>query len=271
MKKRLFILLIALSILPNLFASGQSENLHLKMATTTSTENSGLLDKLLPVFEEKTGMKIDVIAVGTGKAIKLGENGDVDLILVHARSREDQFVENNFGINRKDVMFNDFVILGPAEDPSQIKGMNDGAAAMKRIMESNSDFLSRGDDSGTHTKEKYLWNKTAITPEGIWYKETGQGMGAVLTMTDELYGYTLSDRGTFLSMQDKLSLEILVEGDPDLFNPYGIIAVNPEIHKDINHSGAMKFIDFITSDKGQEIINNFRNNGEQLFFGNGEN
>ncbi|MDA3811633.1 MAG: substrate-binding domain-containing protein [Spirochaetaceae bacterium] len=266
MKKRLIALLLAFIISHTIFASGQSENVHLRMATTTSTDNSGLLNLLLPVFEKDSRYKVDVIAVGTGKAITLGENGDVDVILVHARSQEDAFVDGGFGINRKDVMFNDFVILGPESDPAGIKGMKDGATALKKIRESGSDFLSRGDNSGTHTKEKAFWSVTE--PAGTWYKETGQGMGTVLTMTSEVQGYTLTDRGTYLSMKDKLDLKVLVEGDPELFNPYGVIAVNPKLHENINLKGAMAFIDFITSPKGQDLINSYKVNGNQLFFGN---
>ena len=268
MKRRLITLLAALFIMPALSASGQSEKIHLKMATTTSTDNSGLLNEILPVFEQETGIKVDVIAVGTGKAIVLGENGDVDIIFVHARSKEDAFIDGGFGINRKDVMFNDFVILGPESDPAGINGMLNGAEALKQIKESGSDFLSRGDDSGTHSKEKYLWAKSNIIPEGVWYKETGQSMGSVLTMTNEIKGYTLTDRGTYLSMKHNLDLQILVEGDPELYNPYGIIAVNPERHNNLNINGALSFIDFITSEKGQDLINNFKMNGDQLFFGN---
>lgn len=268
-KSRLFLIyLFLLSLSYNLLAEGQQENpvKHVKLATTTSTENSGLLDQLLPVFFEDTGIQVDVIAVGTGKAIALGENGDVDLILVHARSREDQFVDLGYGVNRRDVMHNDFVILGPADDPAGIKGMINGSEALKQIAESQSDFLSRGDDSGTHTKERSLWITAGITPTGVWYKETGQGMGAVLAMADEVQGYTLTDRGTYLAMKDKLTLQVLVEGDPNLFNPYGVIAVNREKHNQVNFDGAMEFILFLTSRKGQTIIRDFKKNGEVLFY-----
>jgi len=252
----------------NLSAEGQWDNAdeHIKLATTTSTENSGLLAELLPVFQEKSGIQVDVIAVGTGKAITHGENGDVDLILVHARSREDAFVDAGFGVNRRDVMHNDFVLLGPAGDPAGIKGKTDAADAFSAIASAEGEFLSRGDDSGTHSKEKSLWSAAGIIPGGIWYKETGQGMGSVLTMSSEVQAYTLTDRGTYLAMKEKLELEVLVEGDSRLFNPYGVIAVNPQKYKHVNYSGAMEFITFLTSPEGQSIINRFKKNGEQLFY-----
>ncbi len=242
------------------------ENPRLKLATTTSTENTGLLDVLLPAFEQKTGYKVDVIAVGTGKAIAHGEAGDVDLIMVHARSREDAFVENGFGVNRRDLMHNDFVVLGPDSDPAGIKGMNDAAAAFAKIAEVNADFVSRGDDSGTHVKEKEIWQSSGAVNDGKWYKEAGQGMGTVITMTDDMQGYTLTDRGTYLAMKDNITIDIVVEGDPVLFNPYGVIAVNPELHKHVNFEGAMALIDFVTGAEGQDIIRNFKKNGEQLFY-----
>jgi tungstate transport system substrate-binding protein len=264
----LLIVLFAVFFSVNLSAEGQWDNAdeHIKLATTTSTENSGLLAELLPVFQEKSGIQVDVIAVGTGKAIAHGENGDVDLILVHARSREDAFVDDGFGVNRRDVMHNDFVLLGPADDPAGIKGETDAAEAFKAIAAVEGEFLSRGDDSGTHSKEKFLWSAAGITPGGIWYKETGQGMGSVLTMSSEVQAYTLTDRGTYLAMKDKLELQVLVEGDSRLFNPYGIIAINPEKHSHINYPGAMEFITFLTSPEGQSIINRFKKNGEQLFY-----
>ena len=250
-----------------LFSEGKSEvPRHLKLATTTSTENSGLLDVLLPAFERKTGVKVAVIAVGTGKAIALGENGDVDIIMVHARDREDKFVSEGWGVARHDLMHNDFVILGPASDPAGIKGLKDAAEAFKKISNSKAPFISRADDSGTNIKEKFIWGKAGISPSGTWYKEAGQGMGAVIVMANDMEAYTLSDRGTYLSMKDKVDLMILAEGDKRLFNPYGIIAVNPEKHKGINFKDAEKLIDFLTSEEGQRIIKNYKKNGEQLFY-----
>lgn len=250
-----------------LFSAGKAETpRHLKLATTTSTDNSGLLDVILPVFEKKTGIKVDVIAVGTGKAIALGENGDVDIIMVHARAREDMFVDQGFGVDRHDLMHNDFVILGPESDPAEIKGLKDAAEAFRRISGSKSSFISRADDSGTNIKEKFLWEEAGISPSGTWYKEAGQGMGAVITMADDMDAYTLSDRGTYLSMHDKTDLLILSEGDRRLFNPYGIIAVNPEKHKGINFEDAEKLIVFLTSLEGQRIIKDYKKDGQQLFY-----
>lgn len=262
MKKTLLVLLLfAIAVT---FLSADSGRL--KLATTTSTDNSGLLDILIPPFEDRTGLKVDVIAVGTGKAIKLGEKGDVDVILVHARAAEDKFVNEGYGVNRMDVMHNDFILLGPAGDPAGIKGNMSAADALKKISESKSQFISRGDDSGTHKKEKSLWKTAGITPKGRWYKEVGQGMGAVINMTNDLQAYTMTDRGTYLSMKEKINLEIVVEGDSVLFNPYGVIAVNPELHSHVNFEGAMAFINWLTSVPGQRMIGNFKKFGEILFY-----
>ena len=263
----LFILIISSMYSFTSFAEGQSENQQrLKLATTTSTENTGLLDVLIPAFTASTGIEVDVIAVGTGKAIALGENGDVDIIMVHARSREDNFVSEGYGVNRRDLMHNDFVILGPGSDPAGISEVSSAAEALKKIRSNKTDFISRGDDSGTHIREKELWTAAGVVPSGTWYKEAGQGMGAVITMTNDLEGYTLSDRGTFLSIMYNIDLVVLVEGDDKLFNPYGIIAVNPALHEHVNYEGAMRLISFLTSGKGQSIIGEFRKNGEQLFY-----
>lgn len=247
-------------------APAAPENPRVKLATTTSTENSGLLAVLLPAFEEKTGYKVDVIAVGTGKAIAHGEAGDVDLIMVHSRSREDKFVAEGYGVDRRDLMHNDFVVLGPDSDPAGIAGSSDAAAAFAKISEAGADFVSRGDDSGTHGKEKALWKASGAAKEGKWYKEAGQGMGAVITMTDDMQGYTIADRGTYLAMKDNIGLKVVVEGDPVLFNPYGVIAVNPELHPHVNVEGAKALIDFVTGEEGQNIIRNFTKNGEPLFY-----
>lgn len=239
---------------------------HLRLATTTSTDNSGLLAVLLPPFEQANDCKVDVIAVGTGKAIKLGEAGDVDVILVHARAREDKFVQEGFGVDRHDVMYNDFVILGPLADPAQIKGLTSGAEAFRRIAATQAPFVSRGDDSGTHTKERNLWTAANIVPAGKWYLEAGRGMGEVITMATELHGYTLSDRGTYIAMAGKSDLQVLTEADKILFNPYGVIPVNPEKHPHVKHALAQAFVRFLTGAKGRDIITSFRKNGQQLFF-----
>jgi len=239
---------------------------HLRLATTTSTENSGLLTELLPPFEQANNCKVDVIAVGTGKAIKLGESGDVDVILVHARSKEDMFVAEGYGVDRRDVMYNDFVILGPATDPAKINGMDNATAAMKKIAATKSIFVSRGDDSGTHTREKQLWDAAGIVPAGDWYLEAGRGMGDVIIMASERFGYTLSDRGTYLAFKEKTPLQIVVAGDTRLFNPYGVIMVNPQRHPHVKDALSRKFINYLTSKETRRMITGFRKGGEQLFY-----
>jgi len=239
---------------------------HLRLATTTSTENSGLLAELLPPFEMANDCKVDVIAVGTGKAIKLGETGDVDVILVHARSKEDKFVDGGFGVGRRDVMYNDFVVLGPESDPAGIKGATDVAVAMGKIATVKATFVSRGDDSGTHTREKQLWKAGNVTPAGDWYLEAGRGMGEVIIMTGERQGYTLSDRATYLAFKEKTPLRIVVEGDKRMFNPYGVIMVNPAKHPHIKVELTQKFIDFLTSAEGKKLISGYQRSGEQLFY-----
>ncbi|MDQ7781587.1 MAG: substrate-binding domain-containing protein [Desulfomonilaceae bacterium] len=238
----------------------------LRMSTTTSTQNSGLLEVLLPPFEKANSLKVDVLAVGTGKALKLGENGDVDVVFVHAREAEDKFVADGYGVDRKDVMYNDFVIVGPKEDPAKVKGARSAAEVFKRLGEGKAPFVSRGDDSGTHKKESALWKISGIKPKGPWYLEAGQGMGPVLLMAADKQGYTLSDRGTYIAYENKIDLPILFEGDKDLFNPYGIIAVNPKKHPTAQYALAKKFIDYVTGPEGQKIIKEYKRNGKQLFF-----
>ena len=253
------------------WASGAGAAEELRLATTTSTENSGLLKVLLPVFEARHGIKVHVIAVGTGKALKLGENGDVDVVLVHSRPSEDKFVAAGFGVDRRDVMYNDFVLVGPPADPAGIRGMTDIAGALAKLSNTQqATFVSRGDDSGTHKKELELWVAAGIKPEsrpgGFRYLSAGQGMGAVLTMAGSLQAYTLTDRGTYAAYHSHTALDILVSGVPVLFNPYGIIAVNPKRYPGSNYAGAMKLIDWITSQEGQQTIAAFKVNGKQLFF-----
>ena len=236
-----------------------------RLATTTSTENSGLLKALLPRFEQDTGYRVHVIAVGTGKALRLAREGNVDAVLVHARKAEDKLISDGFGVNRRDVMYNDFVIVGPGSDPARIRGLRDAPGALARIASAEAPFISRGDDSGTHKKELALWGQAAVQPQGRWYREAGQGMGRVLQMAGELDAYTLTDRGTWLALQRGLALEVMAEGDERLFNPYGILAVNPEIYPDTNFQGAARLIDWITSTQAQEIIRNFTIDGQPLF------
>ena len=238
----------------------------LRLATTTSTENSGLLRFLLPRFEAASGLRVHVIAVGTGKAMKLGENGDVDVILAHSRPDEERFVALGYGVHRRDVMYNDYVLVGPKADPAGIRGQRDVVAAMRRILESKSTFVSRGDDSGTDKMEKSYWELVGRRPEGRQYLSAGQGMGEVLTMAGNLNAYTLSDRATYGAYRARVGLELLVEGDSRMFNPYGVIAVNPARYPDANHRGALQLIEWLTGAEGRRAIAEFRVNGEQLFF-----
>ncbi len=225
------------------------------LATTTSTADSGLLDYLLPIFTAETGIAVDVVAVGTGQALQLGEDGNADVLLVHARAREDEFMANGHGTRREDVMYNDFVILGPESDPAAIAGTSDAAAALTAIAAGEALFVSRGDDSGTHSKELSIWKKAGIEPAGDWYISAGQGMGAVLTMAAEQQAYTLSDRATYLARTlEGLALSVAVEGDTSLFNPYGVITVNPEKNPNIHSDEANAFVDWIISVPVQEQI-----------------
>mgnify|MGYP002631432999 FL=1 len=251
----LFVLLLAGCVAP---PPPQADNPHLLLATTTSTRDSGLLEFLLPDFEKQYGVFVDVVAVGTGQAIKLGEDGNADVLLVHARAKEDDFMAAGHGVRREDVMYNDFVLVGPAGDPAGIGGGVDAPAAFARIAESGAPFVSRGDDSGTHSKEKAIWQAAGIEPAGDWYISAGQGMGAVLTMADEQNAYTLSDRATYLARTlAGTELVILSESDPILFNPYGVIAVNPAKNAKINGALANQFIDWLISVPMQEKIGQF--------------
>jgi len=261
-------------------ACGSSEPVVLRLATTTSTEDSGLLDAILPAFEEEYNARVDVVAVGTGQAIALGEAGDADVILVDARAREDAFVAAGHGTERFDVMYNDFVILGPPDDPAGIAGMNLGSEALAAISEAGATFASRGDDSGTHTKERQLWQAAGLAePAGDWYKSLGQGMGDTLRYANESAAYTLTDRGTFLSTRDSLpGLVILVGGesiaenqDPSLLNPYGVIPVNPD-KGNIEERLAQQFAEWLTSLETQAQIAEYGVDtfGQPLFYPNSE-
>lgn len=238
----------------------------IRMSTTTSTENSGLLKQLLPAFEAKHGVKVHVVSVGTGKALELGKNGDVDVVLVHARAAEDKFVAYGHGVNRRDVMYNDFILVGPKEDPLGLHGTRDVVGAFSKFGEGKVKFISRGDNSGTDQMEKSYWKEAGVTPKGAWFVSAGLGMGEVLTMAAEMKAYTLTDRATYGAYRTKTGLEIAVQGDMKMFNPYGIIAVSPKKYPDINYEGAMKLIEWMTSPEGQSIIAGFKVNGEQLFF-----
>lgn len=249
----------------------EGEPSRLILATTTSTYDSGLLDYILPDFQDKHNAEVDVIAVGTGQALEMGEAGDADVLLVHARAREEAFVEAGHGTARYDVMYNDFVIIGPPEDPAGVQGMESASDAFATIAEQGATFISRGDDSGTHTKEKAIWAEAGIEPSGDWYQAAGQGMGAVITLAEEQQAYTLSDRATYLARKaEGLTLEVLVEGDAILFNPYGVIPVNPEKSEGINNELANQFVEWLTSVETQELIASYERNGSQLFYPDSE-
>jgi tungstate transport system substrate-binding protein len=265
MRKLIAVALVLCAIILPAAAQNQAGT-RLRLATTTSTQDSGLLPILNPPFEKLTGITVDVIAVGSGKAIKLGENGDVDVVLVHDRKAEDKFVSQGFGVNRRDVMHNDFVVVGPPEDPARVAASTSTTDAFARIAAAGAVFVSRGDASGTNTKELDLWAAASVKPKGAWYKEAGQGMGEVLVMSSNLKGYTLTDRGTWIAMKDKLpGLRILSEGDAALFNPYGVIAVNPQKHPEVNYMAAMQYIAWVTSVQGQKIVREYTMGGQQLF------
>ncbi len=240
------------------------------VASTTSTENSGLFGHILPIFEAETGIEVRVVAQGTGQALETGRRGDADVVFVHARAQEDAFVAEGFGVERFEVMYNDFVIVGPAEDPAGLRATGTAAAAMAAIAEAGTPFASRGDDSGTHEAEKGLWAAAGVEPAGDWYLSTGSGMGATLNTAAQVPAYALTDRGTWLSFENRGPLEIVSEGDPVLFNPYGIILVNPGKHAHVKAEAGQAFIDWIISDAGQEAIAGFTIGGEQLFFPSAE-
>jgi len=239
--------------------------------STTSTQNSGLFDAIVPHFTESSGIEVRVVAVGTGQAIKNATNGDGDVLLVHAKSAEEKFVADGFGVERFDVMYNDFVIVGPDNDPADIAGSNDIVAALTRIAESKSLFASRGDDSGTHKAELKLWsaaNIDAPAASGEWYRETGSGMGATLNVGTGIGAYIMTDRATWIAFGNKGNYQIAVEGDERLFNQYGIMLVNPEKHSNVKADAGQSFIDWLTGTKGQQAIADFKIDDQQLFFPN---
>jgi tungstate transport system substrate-binding protein len=285
-------------VLLSIFLSPVSAEQRIRCASTTSTQNSGLFDYILPIFEKKTGIKVDVVAVGTGAAIEIGKRGDADVVFVHAREQELKAVEEGWFINRYDVMYNDFIIIGPSDDPVKIKGLKTAADAFRKIAENSFSFVSRGDKSGTHTKELSIWKEIGIDPkthpspiplpqgEGVrgrvengifgtrekqWYLEVGQGMEKTQRIANEKRAYTLTDRGTWLATRDKdkLDMIIVLEGDSALFNQYGVMAVNPQRHKHVKYEEAMEFVNWLISKEGQESIASFKDkNGNQLFMPN---
>ncbi len=248
--------------------AGSPENPEIILATTTSTRDSGLLDELLPIFQEQTGYNVKMVAVGTGAALAMGEEGNADVLLVHAPAAEEELMEKGFGSERYLVMHNDFVIVGPANDPAGIKGTDLTTDAFSKIASQGSPFISRGDDSGTHKMELSLWGKAGKEPSGDWYVQSGQGMGDTLRIASEKFGYTLTDRATYLATKDTLELEILLEGDAVLLNIYHVIVVNPEKWPKVNVEGAQAFAEFLVSEETQKLIEEFgvEQFGQPLFF-----
>lgn len=243
----------------------------LTLTTTTSTYDTGLLDEVNAAFETRYGVEVQPVAQGTGAALETARTGDSDVVMVHARSLEDDFIRDGYGVNRRDLMFNDFIVVGPADDPAGIDGMLEVTDAFHAIAEAESTFISRGDNSGTYTKELEIWAAAGVDPGGEWYREAGSGMGEVLNQANQTPGYTLADRGTYISQQSELDISIRVEGPIEggselLANPYGIVAVNPAVHDHVNYDLAMAYIGFITSQEGQEIIDAYTVNEEKLFF-----
>ena len=265
-KTTLFLLLLFIFSINITSAKEVVGNKLIKLATTTSTENSGLLRYLFPIFEKDTGYNVHTIAVGTGKALRMGRDGDVDVILVHALNAEKKFVADGSGTERFSVMMNDFIIVGSKNDPAKLADTKKITNAFQKLANTKSKFISRGDDSGTNKKELSIWKAAEINPKkSKWYIEAGQGMGKVLQMAGEMDAYTLTDRGTWLAYASRSPLKITFEGDSQLFNPYGIIAVNPKKYPDVNNKGAIALINWITSSKGQQLIGDFRISGKVLF------
>ena len=251
--------------------TGQAEERFIILQSTTSTQNSGLFDAILPRFQTKTGIEVRVVAVGTGQALKNARNGDGDVLLVHAKPEEEAFVAEGWGVKRYDVMSNDFVIIGPANDPADIAGLPQAGAALRKISQTQAAFVSRGDESGTHKKERALWKVAAVDPletGATWYREAGAGMGATLNTAVGMRAYTLTDRGTWLSFRNKGDYTILVEGDPQLFNQYGVILVNPAKHPHVKAGLGQQFIDWLVGPEGQSLIAGYAIAGQPLFFPN---
>ena len=262
--------LVAAAITGSVAAAGE----FIVVQSTTSTQNSGLFDHILPAFSNETGIEVRVVAVGTGQAIKNARNGDGDVLFVHAKAAEEAFVADGFGVSRHDVMYNDFVIVGSPSDPANLSGMTDVVAALTKIHDARAVFASRGDDSGTHKKERALWKAAGLDPtaaSGDWYRETGSGMGATLNAAVGMGAYTMTDRATWIAFRNKRDHAVQVEGDPRLFNQYGIVLVNPAKHPHVNAKAGQRFLDWVLSDDGQKAIASYRRDGQQLFFPNASN
>ena len=266
------VLLIGALMIGSATTPSTAEENVIVLQSTTSTANSGLYDAILPAFAKKTGIAVHVVAVGTGQALRNARNGDGDVLLVHAQAAEQRFVNEGYGVERFDVMYNDFVIVGPTKDPAGIAGMRDASAALVKIASSESIFASRADNSGTHNKELSLWETAGIDPtlwSGGWYRETGSGMGATLNTARGMGAYTMTDRGTWIGFNNKGDQRVLVEGGDNLLNQYGVILVNPAVHPEVNAAAGQTFIEWLLSVEGQRAIASYQLNGEQLFFPNG--
>ncbi len=270
MKYRAIKLIAAAAALGTAVAASAADRF-ITVASTTSTQNSGLFEYMLPKFQEKMGIEVRVVAVGTGQAIRNARNGDADVLFVHHKPSEEKFVSEGFGVKRHDVMYNDFVLIGPKDDAAKVRGLKDITKALDKIAAGKAAFASRGDDSGTHKKERGLWKTAGIAIDessGSWYRETGSGMGATLNAASGMNAYVLSDRATWLNFGNKGELEILVEGDPRLFNQYGIILVNPAKHKHVKADEGQRFVSWVVSPEGQKIIGAYQIKGNQAFFPN---
>ncbi len=271
MKKAALIILVCANLL--IAHTCYARDNSILVQSTTSTANSGLYDYLLPLFEDSTGIKVNVVAVGTGQAIRNASNCDADVLLVHAKTAEEKFVSDGYGIKRHNLMYNDFIIVGPAEDPANIHGLTDATTALTKIAANKSIFASRGDNSGTHKKEVQLWNKTSIDPtdnSGKWYRETGSGMGATLNISIGMGAYALTDRATWINFKNRANHQILVEGDDQLFNQYGVTVINDAKCPDSNTAQAKLFVDWLISTEGQTLIGNYRLKDQQLFYPNSQ-
>jgi tungstate transport system substrate-binding protein len=271
LNRRMISAITALFLLAGGAVPAQGQDQSIVVASTTSTQDSGLFDHILPLFEAETGIDVKVVAQGTGQALDTGRRGDADVVFVHAKEQEEKFIEEGFGVKRSDVMYNDFVLIGPNSDPAGIRGTDDIAAALTAIQTKEAPFVSRGDKSGTHSAELRLWKAAGVDIEatkGPWYKEIGQGMGAALNTAGAMDAYVLSDRATWLSFQNRGELEIVVEGDKRLFNQYGVMLVNPEKHPSVKADLGQRFIDWLISPEGQGTIADYKIDGQQLFFPN---
>ncbi len=269
--------LMCAAVLAVAATTAHADRQSITVASTTSTEASGLFGEIIPQFEDATGIDVKVVAVGTGQAIEIARRGDADVLFVHHKPSEKEFIANGHGVERHPVMYNDFIIVGPGDgpgdDPADIDGMSDASAAFKEIAQAQTPFASRGDNSATHKKEMGIWASAGVDPtqaSGSWYRETGSGMGKTLNTAASMNAYALADRGTWISFDNRQDLELLVEGDETLFNPYGVILVNPDRHPHVNAEAGQRFIDWLTSDAGQQAIAEFRLRGQQLFHPNAE-